>query len=345
MEAPGFAGLYRSDHFTNAGPPDLDSLELWLSLTWLADHTRRIQFGQLVSPVSFRHPVFLARMAAQLDDLSGGRMHLGVGAGWQAREHELFGFDLLELPARVDRLAEAVEVITALLRGRGPVTLAGKHYRLREAVLLPRPGHGDAPATAPAARRSPRRLAATAPGARSAPGGPLRQRVERHVPHPEWLPGARCPAGRADRGRRLPPRRRAPLHDTCTHHRCGVTGLVFGRDEAEVARKLSARGRPAGELRQRGLIVGVASEVVDQLGRLGEAGLGHAKRCCSGWTSTTSTGWRPWRLACCRNYDRREITLVAGGQYGRGTGGVRAGVTPPRPEACSSTWRSLRALR
>ena len=63
VEDLGFAGLYRSDHFTNANPPDLDSLELWVSLTWLAIRTSRIDFGPLVSPVSFRDPVFTARIA------------------------------------------------------------------------------------------------------------------------------------------------------------------------------------------------------------------------------------------------------------------------------------------
>ncbi|HMN28208.1 MAG TPA: LLM class flavin-dependent oxidoreductase, partial [Caldilineaceae bacterium] len=70
VEEVGFAGLYRSDHFTNAQSPDIDSLELWVSLTWLASHTKRIEFGQLVSPVSFRNPVFTARMAKDVDDLS-----------------------------------------------------------------------------------------------------------------------------------------------------------------------------------------------------------------------------------------------------------------------------------
>ena len=65
VEQLGFAGLYRSDHYTNANPPDLDSLELWVSLTWLASHTRRIEFGPLVSPVSFRHPTLTARMASR----------------------------------------------------------------------------------------------------------------------------------------------------------------------------------------------------------------------------------------------------------------------------------------
>ena len=81
VEELGFAGLYRSDHYTNATAPDKDSLELWVSLTWLASHTSRIQFGPLVSPVSFRHPTMTARMASAVDDLSDGRLTLGMGAG------------------------------------------------------------------------------------------------------------------------------------------------------------------------------------------------------------------------------------------------------------------------
>ena len=63
VEDVGFAGLYRSDHFTNIEAPDIDSLELWVSLTWLASHTKRIEFGPMVSPVSFRNPIFTARIA------------------------------------------------------------------------------------------------------------------------------------------------------------------------------------------------------------------------------------------------------------------------------------------
>ena len=85
VEDLGFAGLYRSDHYTNMNPPDVESLELWVSLTWLASHTERIEFAPMVSPVSFRDPSMTARMAAAVDDLSGGRLSLGLGAGWQER--------------------------------------------------------------------------------------------------------------------------------------------------------------------------------------------------------------------------------------------------------------------
>ena len=108
VEDLGFAGLYRSDHYTNADPPDIDSLECWVSLTWLATNTRRIEFGPLVTPMSFRHPTMIARMASAVDDLSGGRLTLGLGAGWQEREHTNYGFDLLDLPGRFKRYEEGL---------------------------------------------------------------------------------------------------------------------------------------------------------------------------------------------------------------------------------------------
>jgi F420-dependent oxidoreductase-like protein len=145
VEALGFAGLFRSDHFTNARPPDIESLELIVSLAYLADHTQRIHFGPLVAPVSFRHPSLLARQAAAIDDLSGGRMILGLGAGWQEREHTLFGHELGDVPTRMDRLEEGVEVVTRLLRSDEPVTFEGRFFQLRGATLQPRPQRPGGP--------------------------------------------------------------------------------------------------------------------------------------------------------------------------------------------------------
>ena len=145
VEDSGFAGLFRSDHFTNARPPDRDSLEMVVSLTYLADHTQRIHFGPLVAPLSLRDPTLLARQAAALDDLSGGRMILGVGAGWQDREHRLFGHDLGDVPTRMARLEEGLEVITRLLNSDESVTYEGKFFQLRGATLLPRPQRPKGP--------------------------------------------------------------------------------------------------------------------------------------------------------------------------------------------------------
>ena len=74
VEDLGFDGIFRSDHFYDAEPPEMDSLELWTSLTWVASNTKRIQFGPLVTPVSFHHPAHIARRAKDLDNLSGGRL-------------------------------------------------------------------------------------------------------------------------------------------------------------------------------------------------------------------------------------------------------------------------------
>jgi len=144
-ESLGYAGLYRSDHFTNAAGELKDALELWISQAWLASHTERIAFGPVVSPVSFRDPVVTAWQASAVDDLSGGRLRLGLGAGWQEREHEMFGYDLLDVDGRFARFTEALEVVTRLLRDDAPVTFAGQFYELRDAVLLPRPARPGGP--------------------------------------------------------------------------------------------------------------------------------------------------------------------------------------------------------
>lgn len=139
IERLGFVGLFRSDHFTLPGPPDLDSLEMMVSLTYLASQSRRVHFGSLVAPLSFRDPVMLARQAMALDDLSDGRMVLGVGAGWVEREHIMFGYTLGDVTTRLARLEEGLEVITRLIRSSEPVNFAGRFFQLREAQLLPRP--------------------------------------------------------------------------------------------------------------------------------------------------------------------------------------------------------------
>lgn len=144
-EELGFYGLYRSDHYTSPQPPDRPALELWVSLTWLADHTRRIHFGPLVSPVSYRHPTMTAKMAGAVDDLSDGRLVLGIGAGGWAREHAMFGLELLAPPDRLRKFAEGVEVIRTLLHSEQPSDFHGRFFQLKQAILLPRPQRPGGP--------------------------------------------------------------------------------------------------------------------------------------------------------------------------------------------------------
>jgi alkanesulfonate monooxygenase SsuD/methylene tetrahydromethanopterin reductase-like flavin-dependent oxidoreductase (luciferase family) len=140
VEHLGFTGLYCSDHFIVPPPPAREVPELTLLLTYLADHTQRVHFGQMVSPLSFRDPVLLARQAVALDDLSGGRMILGVGAGWNEEEHVMYGYALGDVPTRMARFEEGLEVITRLLHSDEPASYTGRFFRLQDAVLrLPRP--------------------------------------------------------------------------------------------------------------------------------------------------------------------------------------------------------------
>ena len=254
VEDLGFVGLFRSDHFTNARPPDKDSLELWVSLTYLATHTRRLEFGPLVTPLSFRHPVHTARMAKDVDDLAGGRLVLGLGAGWQEREHRMFGFPLGSLRERFDRLEEGLEVITRLLRSPERVTFHGRYFHLEDAILLPRPARPGGPRLL-VGGNGPRRTL------------PLAARYA-----DEWnalfLPPQRFAALNA----RLDDLLRAAGREPAAVQRSMMTGLIFGRDEAELARKLEGRAS-AEDLRARGLVVGTPAQVREQVAALGRAGV------------------------------------------------------------------------
>ena len=108
-EDMGFESLCRSDHLTGlGGVSKRPSLETWTSLTALALRTKRIRFGAMVSPLTFYHPAFLAKMAAAVDNLSGGRLDLGLGAGWNEHEHKMFGVPFFTLKERLDRLETLV---------------------------------------------------------------------------------------------------------------------------------------------------------------------------------------------------------------------------------------------
>jgi F420-dependent oxidoreductase-like protein len=252
-EDGGFAGLYRSDHFTNPNLPDKDALECWVSLAWLASHTSRIDFGVLVSPISFRDPRQLARQAAAIDDLSGGRLQLGLGAGWQEKEHTQFGYDLLERGPRFARYREGIEVVTRLLRSSDPVTFEGDFYQLKEAVLLPRPKRPGGPRIVIGGN------------------GPLRTLPLAAEFADEW----NCVYQTPDKFRALS-NRLDTLARECGRQpgdirRTMMTGVFLARDQAELERRLA--GRSADALRERGALVGSPDEIRDQLAALEAAGL------------------------------------------------------------------------
>ena len=253
VEDLGFAGLYRSDHFTNSTSPDIDSLDLWVSLTWLAENTSRIEFGPLVTPFSFRHPVHTARMGCAVDDLSGGRLTLGLGAGWMAREHHVFGFSLLDLDDRFQRMEEGLEVVIRLLHMEEPFNFSGEFYTLQGAVMLPRPVRPGGPPVLIGGNGEKRTL-------------PLAARYA-----DEW----NAVFTTADEIRRLngvldmlleaQGRRPGDVR------RSLMTGCVFGEwgDEVEKVSQVYGDVTPE-ELLESGFIIGTGSQVADQLAQLGE---------------------------------------------------------------------------
>jgi F420-dependent oxidoreductase-like protein len=253
VEDLGYAGLYRSDHFPNKRTGSYrDGLELWASLTWLADNTERIEFGPLVSPVSFRHPVITAWQASAVDSLAGGRLRLGIGAGWQEWEHETFGFEVLDTDHRFARFEEGLEVVTRLLRSEEPVSFDGEFYRLNDALIMPRsPRPGGPPIVI--GGNGPRRTL------------PLAARYA-----DEWnavfLTADEFAKLDASLDESLDEAGRAP--DLV--RRTLMTRAVFSRTEADVDRKLDGASR---EQLPAAVLAGTPGEIVERLGRLSEAGV------------------------------------------------------------------------
>ncbi|QBD81364.1 TIGR03560 family F420-dependent LLM class oxidoreductase [Ktedonosporobacter rubrisoli] len=267
VEELGFAGLFRSDHYTNPEPPDIESLEMIVSLAYLADHTQHLHFGPLVAPISFREPTLLARQAAALDDLSDGRMILGLGAGWQVREHQLFGHKLGDVQTRMHRLEEGIEVVTHLLHSDEPVTFDGKFFQLRGATLLPRPQRSGGPRILIGGNGPKRTL-------------PLAARYA-----DIWNAVSLNPQTFRERSAILDDLIRIVGRKPQDIKRTLMTSLFFGRDMNELDQRLSWRqqrpdlaGKPLDEalkiLRETGnIVVGTPDMILEQITNFAKAGV------------------------------------------------------------------------
>ena len=132
-ERAGLAVFARSDHFDFPRFDSPHATEAFTTLAGLAEATERIELCVLVSPITFRHPGIIAKMSATIDEMSGGRLALGVGTGWMPEEHELLGLDFPELGERFDRFEESLAYLTAAFSGEGR-GFTGEHY-----TLAPRP--------------------------------------------------------------------------------------------------------------------------------------------------------------------------------------------------------------
>jgi F420-dependent oxidoreductase-like protein len=250
-EESGFQCVFRSDHYT-IGPPDRESLETWVSLTYAAMQTRRIEFGTLVCPTTFRHPALTARMAAHVDDLSGGRLVLGLGAGWHEREHKQFGIPFYDRQTRYAMLEDALEVTRRLFRSDTPVSYSGKHYPLEEAILLPSPQRAGGPPILIGGNGMKKTL-------------PL---VAKYAD--EWNGVHITPAEYRERNQRLDELVEQAGRKPGQVKRSLMHQVIFGRTDAEVKARLEQS--PGGGNR----IIGTPQAIVDQLGAYAEAGVQRA---------------------------------------------------------------------
>ena len=141
VESGRWHSLWVSDHFLTPTPGEnlehREALEGWSLITAAATITKRLRLGVLVSGNTYRNPALLAKMAATVDQISGGRLILGIGASWYKLEHEAFGWEFPSVKERCDRLEEAVELIKMLFTADGPIDYNGQYYKLKKAYFSP----------------------------------------------------------------------------------------------------------------------------------------------------------------------------------------------------------------
>ena len=255
--------LFRSDHYAGiVSGGGTASLDAWTLLAALAARTTKLRLGTLVSPVTFRHPSVLARSVVTVDHVSGGRVELGMGAGWMRREHEAFGFPFPDTRERTELLAEQVEIVHRQLTEER-FDFEGRHYRLRSSMALPKPVQRPRPPliVGGAARSGTTRIAARFAD--------------------EYNTTFARPGEFAERRRRVREACEREGRDPDTMRLSLMTGCVVGCDREEAlerARRLHARTADGGDFEtwlegwSGAALVGSLDEVAERLRALEEAG-------------------------------------------------------------------------
>ncbi|SFF15387.1 LLM class F420-dependent oxidoreductase [Blastococcus tunisiensis] len=255
-EETGFDAFFRSDHYLTMGGDGLPGpTDAWVTLAGLARETTRIRLGTLMTAGTFRLPGPLAISVAQVDQMSGGRVELGLGSGWFEQEHTAYGIPFPALGERFDRYEEQLAVVTGLWNTPPgeTFTFEGQHYRLSDSPALPKPvQEGGIPVlVGGAGRKRTPRLAA-------------RYASEFNVPFMSADDNARLFAGVREACEQAGRDPRSMVYSS-------ALVLCVGRDEAELARRAAAIGREVDELREHG-VAGTPAEAVDVIGRYAEAG-------------------------------------------------------------------------
>ncbi|MGW1158015.1 LLM class F420-dependent oxidoreductase [Streptomyces sp. NPDC002519] len=253
-EELSFDAFFRSDHFLKMG--EVDGLpgptDAWITLAGLARETKRIRLGTLMTAATFRLPGVLAIQVAQVDQMSGGRIELGLGAGWFEEEHKAYGIPFPQ--DKFARLEEQLAIVTGLWATEAGKTFSfhGEHYDLTDSPALPKPAQSKVPVVigGHGATRTPR-LAAQYADEFNMPFASVED-SERQFGR------VRAAAEQAGRGA-----------DALTYSNALVA--CVGKDDQEVARRAAAIGREVDELKTNGL-AGTPAEVVDKIGRYQEIG-------------------------------------------------------------------------
>ncbi len=254
-ESLGFESFFRSDHYQSfPGPSGEPTTDAWAVLAGLARETTTIGLGTLVSPVTFRPAPVLAKSVVTADHVSGGRVELGIGAGWYEAEHAAYGISFPALGERFDRLEEQLAVITGLWSTPAGERFAfdGEHYTVSDSPALPKPVQERIPVIVGGSgpKRTPR-LAATYATEFNTPFLSL----DDFVVQRETVVAACEVIGR----------------DPASLTLSAALVACVGDDASSYERRAAAIGREAGELRANGL-AGVPEEAADTMGRWHEAG-------------------------------------------------------------------------
>ncbi|MCP2242954.1 LLM class F420-dependent oxidoreductase [Lentzea aerocolonigenes] len=249
-EDAGYGAFFRSDHYLKMGSVDglPGPTDPWITFAGLARDTTTIRLGTLMTAATFRYPGPLAISVAQVDQMSGGRVEFGIGAGWYEAEHTAYGIPFPTLGARFERYEEQLAIITGLWETPvgGTFSFEGKHYTLTDSPALPKPAQERVPVLigGMGARRTPA-LAATYATEFNLPFVGLDAAVEQY---------ARVDAACAEMGR-----------DPREITRSVALVACVGRTDADVARRAAVIGREVDELKQNGLC-GSPAEIVDRIG-------------------------------------------------------------------------------
>ncbi|AEB46662.1 MULTISPECIES: LLM class F420-dependent oxidoreductase [Micromonospora] len=256
-EETGFGAFFRSDHYLKMGSVSGDPgpTDAWTTLAGLARDTRSIRLGTLMTAATFRLPGPLAITVAQVDQMSGGRVELGIGTGWYDAEHSAYGIPFPALGERFDRLAEQLAIITGMWRTPAGQTFdyTGRHYQVSDSPALPKPVQRPHPPIllgGMGAKRTPQ-LAARYADEFNLPFVSIADTVTQ-------FERVRAACQRIDR-------------DPTELVWSNALVLCCGKDDAEVARRAAAIGREPDELRENG-VAGTPAEVVDKIGQYAAVG-------------------------------------------------------------------------